>query len=140
MLDGKIMLTDSLPFPKIAGSDHKEDSLLPTTLRRNTSHSRLNLNLCVGKGFDGETGALYIFNDSVSDASFRSLFDATGRKRGAPKRSSSSGDVWDAKKSQTVRRSRVLDVNLTNDDAEEIVLSRSGQRPGSRKQSLERDF
>ena len=135
MLDGKIMLTESLAFPKILESDFRQEasSLLGSTLRRSiSSHSRLNLNLLVGdNGFDGETGAIYIFNDSVSDATFRALYETTGgRHRALRRRPSTGNDVWDAKRSDIVRKSRILDTKITTDDADEIVLShrRSGAK------------
>jgi len=143
MLDGKVMLTESLPFPKVSDADFKDDSatssLLQTSLRRNPSQTRMNLSLEFCTGFDGQTGALYLLNDNISDASLRALFETTGGKDGIIKRNSSLGDAWDARQSDIVRKSRILDVNITNDDADEIVLSQR-RRSGSRKRTLDEDL
>jgi Domain of unknown function (DUF4704) len=139
MLDGKSMVTESLPFPKISDADFIEEStgssLLKTTLRRSVAHSSMNITLSFARRFEGQTGALHVFNDNVSDSSFRALYEVTGGSGGMFKRNHSLGDSWDARRSDMVRKSRVLDVNMTNEDAEEIVL---GQRrnSGFRKKKL----
>lgn len=129
-LDGKSMMNESLPFPRLGNADLDNDfsgstsSLLAAGLRRNTSNtSRINLYLEVGRGFEGQMGAVYVFKESVSDASFRALYEARGGKDRAIKKSTSLGGGWDARHTDIVRKSRVLDVHLKNDDAEEIVLS-----------------
>lgn len=130
LLDGKTLLTDSLPFPKMEGSSNGESSALLGSVRRSMnagSHSRLNLHLKMGYGLDGETGAIYIFNDSVSDASFRALYELTGGKARRTSRSPAA-DVWDARKSRILRKARLLDDwHLTTEDAEDLVLLRGCQ-------------
>jgi len=129
LLDGKTMMNENLPFPRLGNADVDSDFTSPTSsllnMRRNTgSHaSRINLNLQVGEGFEGQMGAVYIFKESVSDASFRTLYETTGGKEKAMRKSASLGGGWDARHTDIVRKSRVLDVHLKNDDAEEIVLS-----------------
>lgn len=124
MLDGKSMLTESLPFPKISDADFMEDSsLLHSTLRRSLVHSSMNITLTLGSYFEGQTGALHVFNDNVSDASFRALYEVTGGSGGMLKRNHGIVDSWDAHRSDLVRKSRVLDVNMANDDADEIVFN-----------------
>ena len=139
MLDGKIMLTESLPFPKISDADFAEESagttLLKSTLRRNSSHSSMNVTMTFGSNFEGQTGALHIFNDNVSDASFRALYEMTGGSGGLLKRTHSLGDTWDARRSEIVRKSRVLDVHMASVDADDIVLSQRRQS-GIRKKML----
>ncbi len=116
LIDGKTMTTNDLPFPKVSRADFDDHSSSILNLRKITStQSRLNIILCLGKDFDGETGALYLFNDSVSDASFRALFDATGGKAGALRKVSGTYDSWDAQASSLVRESRVLDDNSLDD-------------------------
>ncbi|GAX27124.1 hypothetical protein FisN_13Lh328 [Fistulifera solaris] len=112
LIDGKTMTTNDLPFPKVSRADFDDHSSSILNLRKiSSTQSRLNMELCLGKDFDGETGALYLFNDSVSDASFRALFDATGGKAGALRKLSGTHESWDAKASSLVRESRVLDDN-----------------------------
>lgn len=126
MLDGKPMLTESLSFPRIAGADFADDSagasLLMTTLRRNAVSSSINLTIKLGSCFDGQTGALHIFNDNVSDATFRALYEMTGGSGAMLKRNHSFHESWNAKRSDLVRKSRVLEISAKNDDAEETVL------------------
>jgi hypothetical protein len=129
LIDGKTMTTNDLPFPKVSRADFDDHSSSILNLRKiSTTQSRLNMKLCLGKDFDGETGALYLFNDSVSDASFRALFDATGGKAGALRKLSGTHESWDAKASSLVRESRVLDDN----NLEDFV-------PKSRKRRMCRD-
>jgi hypothetical protein len=149
MLDGKVLLTDALAFPCIAGVDGDDSAssffqaslaagLQQTGLRRATSHSysRFNVVMSFGARFQGQTGTLYVFNDHVSDASFRALYESTGGNNNMTRRSASLGQSWDPRRSEIVRKSRVLDVNITTDDAEEIVLSH--RRPsGSNMKALE---
>jgi len=123
MLDGKIMITESLQFPKMSDSDFAEESSLMSTLRRSAGHSSLNMTLKFGDNFEGQTGAIHVFNDNVSDASFRALYEATGGSSRMLRRSHSLNDSWDARRSDIVRRSRVLDANHTNDDSDDIILS-----------------
>ncbi|GKY94790.1 hypothetical protein MPSEU_000444200 [Mayamaea pseudoterrestris] len=138
MLDGKVLLTDSLAFPNTSGvaGDDSASSLLQAGLAagwqqtglsklRRGSHVRSRFNLCItfADSFEGQTGTLYLLNDHVSDASFSALYETTGGNNNLLKRSSSTGQTWDSRRSAIVKRSRVLDANITNDDAEEIVLS-----------------
>jgi hypothetical protein len=127
-LDGKLILTEALPFPNMA-------DVAMGPLRRN--HTRVNMTIKFGEYLDGQTGALYVFHDHVSDASFRALYEATqGSNKFLNKRSSSGGDTWDSRRSDIVKKSRVLDVNMTNDDADEIVLSHR-RHSGSLAKSLD---
>lgn len=149
LVNGKVILQQPLVFPKICSTesihDHKktEATILPAMVRAAAAAARrpsasggsgmfsCTLTLC--SDFEGQTSALYVFNDSVSDASFRALYQVTGGHvhssgggNGAillSRISSSSKDRWDSRKSDIVKRSRVLDVNIMNDDAEEVVLS-----------------
>ena len=158
MLDGKVLLTESMAFPKVTGSDEyggsdgmssSTSSLLQSSLRRNSqSRTRINLHFVFGANLVGQAGALYVFNDNVSDASFRALYEATGGSSStgggggvvlnaphARVRSSSLADTtWDARRSDIVKKSRLLDVNITNDDAEEIVLSQ--RRPSGVRRKI----
>ena len=130
LLDGKTMLTESLPFPEV---DEKESSSL--VLRRSSSRAIYNLDLTFGGGLDGQTKALYVFNDSVSDAALRALYEATGGTTGSLRRQrSSTQDSWDARRSDIVRKTKILDANMNDDDAEGIVVSqRRDSLPASRR-------
>jgi PH domain associated with Beige/BEACH/Domain of unknown function (DUF4704) len=129
LLDGKTMLNESLPFPRVGHNEFdllESSSLLAAGLRRSssTAPAGLNLNIKIGVDFDGQLGSIYLFKETVSDASFRALYEATGGRDRAVKRSMSMGDGWDSRHTDIVRKSRVLDVRIKSDDAEEIVLSR----------------
>ena len=87
--------------------------------------SFLNLILSLANDFDGEMGALYLFNDMVSDATFGALYEATGGQLGSACRVTSLQELWDAKRNAIVQKLQVLDVNLTSDNAKEIVLSQN---------------
>lgn len=118
-LDGKPMLTEPFPFPKI------EDEKL-------TASINLTVRFC--ENFEGQTGALYLFHDNVSDASLRALHELGAGYRGTTKQSTSPDTTWDARRGDLVRKSRVLDASITKDDADEIVLSQ--RRPSSMRKRM----
>jgi Domain of unknown function (DUF4704) len=127
LLDGKSLLTEALPFPKISDTDFGDSASSILKLRRGNSHSSMNVTISFGSYFAGQTGALYVLNDSVSDATFRALYELSGGNASGAgkvlKRTYSQSDSWDARRSDMVRKSRVLDIKMKLDDAEEIVLS-----------------
>ena len=97
LLDGKIMVNQPLPFPRVETKSHNE-STSSLLLRSSTSssatsqsHSSLNLEIEAAVQLEGQMGALYIFRENVSDAAFRGIYEATGGKdhrRTAMRRSS----------------------------------------------------
>ena len=119
-LDGKIMLTEPLPFPQVSHQETSKSSLFHHP-RRSSWSTRLNLHLGVAAGLDGETGTVYVFRDNVSDATIRALYETTALQRPQKKKPD-----WDSRRSDLVRQSRILDVKMTNEDAEEIVWSQKG--------------
>ena len=124
MLDGKTMLTQLLPFPKILDADFMEDSsLLQNTLRQSFVHASMNMTLTFGSQFEGQTGALHVFDNNVLDASFRALYEVTDGSGGMFKQNYSLSNSWEALRSDLVCKSWVLDVNMTNNDANKIILS-----------------
>lgn len=130
MLDGKIMLTESLKFPKISmesgTTESPTASLLRGSLRRHSGRlSGSTMTIQCGANFEGQTGAFYVFNDNVSDATLRALYQMTGGTGGNIKRKSLSQEdsTWDERRSTIAVRSHALSVEITKDDAEEIVLS-----------------
>ena len=163
-LDGKCMCTESLAFPNITDvlystADHSPLNPFSSTTTKGTSSSSsllnlrpsrisrprasMNVTISFGSKFVGQTGALYVFNDHVSDATIRALYEiASGvmatvnssvktaattshahRTDGTdPSILRRTVDTWDAQRSDMVRNSRLLDVHLKLEDAEELVL------------------
>lgn len=115
LLNAKTMVTtESLPFPA-------EDAA--------ATKGSTNVTVTLGENFEGQTGALYVFDDNVSDASLRALYELSARS--TVQRSISSDNSWDARRGDLVRKSRVLDATITKDDADEIVLSHRRPRRGA---------
>jgi hypothetical protein len=112
MLDGKNMLTDTLAFPRVQESSAKSI-----------------LSLLFGANFDGQTGALYLFQDNVSDQTYQALCEATAGTSGVVQRKASAHDEWDSRRGDIARKSKILDLGMRRNDAEDIVLS---QRNGGK--------
>ncbi len=123
ILDGKLLLTEPLVFPKVNDADFRDSStsLIPNGLRRSISRSVLNVTFSLGTGLDGQLRAMYVFNDNVSDATLRAIFENTGVFGTSLKRQAT--DNWDSKRGESVRKTRILDTNLTLEDADEMVLT-----------------
>ena len=140
MLDGKIMLTESLKFPKISLSESAVESssnLLRGGLRRSGRTNGSSMTIQCGANFEGQTGAFYVFNDNVSDATLRSLYEVTGGTNGVIKRKSltTTDSSWDERRSNIAVRSHALSAEITKADAEEIVLSSHENDDGERSDS-----
>ena len=135
MLDGKSMLTEALAFSKISDADFGDEGSLLKPRRQSMQGNTFDVLIAFGHNLRGQTGALHIFDDNVSDASLRALYEVTGGIARVAKRSHSLGDTWDARRGDLVQKSRVLDVNIMRDDAEEIVLGQRGS-PGAKKRRL----
>jgi hypothetical protein len=143
LVNGKVVLHQPLVFPKISASDtiQSESALLPAMVRAAAVAAARRPSVAVGGGgmysctwtlcsdFEGQTSSIIVFNDNISDAALRALYQATGGSDPGhlskkPSRSlSSDKDRWDSRKSDIVKKSRVLDANLMSDDADEVVLS-----------------
>lgn len=138
MLDGKIMLTESLKFPKISLTEGGTESpsatsLLRGSLRRQSGRpSGSTMTIQCGAHFEGQTGTFYVFNENVSDATLRSLYEISGGTDGIVKRRSlkQEDSSWDERRSTIAVRSHALSVEIKNDDVEEIVLSKHENEPG----------
>jgi hypothetical protein len=134
MLDGKTMLTEPLKFPKVTDdefqSENKAAVFLQRAVRRSTSRTGLSLNVTFGGNFDGQTGALYLFHENVSDATLRAIYEVSAGTAGTVKKASDRTSGWDSRRGDIVRKSRLLDVSIKKDDAEEIVLSQRRQSTG----------
>ena len=105
MLDGKAMATETLKFPNIKDSSSK------------------SLTLIFGEHFDGQTGALYVFHNNVSDATLKALHGITSGIAGTPPRRASGLGEWDSRQGEIVKKSKILDLNMRRDDMEDVVLS-----------------
>lgn len=134
MLDGKSMLTESLSFPRVSEDDFQSENaataFLQKAVRRSTSGAGLSLKITLGAYFDGQSGPLYLFHDNVSDATFRAIYEVNAGKAGTVKKPYDSSSGWDSHHGDIVKKSRILDVGIKKDDAEDIVLSRRRQSTG----------
>ncbi|CAB9514210.1 Lipopolysaccharide-responsive and beige-like anchor protein [Seminavis robusta] len=136
MLDGKIMLTEPLSFPRVSDedfhSDNKAAAFLQKAVRRSISRSGLSLTVALGRTFEGQTGALYLFHENVSDATLRALYDISAGTAGTVvKKATGRATGWDSRRGDIVRKSKLLDVsNIKRDDAEEIVVSQRRHSTG----------
>jgi Domain of unknown function (DUF4704) len=146
-VNGNVVLQQPLVFPKISASEtiQGDSALLPAMVRAAAAAAAARRPSGAGGGgmyscvwtlcsdFEGQTTSFMVFNDHVSDATFRALYHATGGSDpsylgggGAVKLSrtvSGDRDRWDSRKSDIVKKTRVLDVHLMSDDADEVVLS-----------------
>lgn len=119
LLDDKVMLAEPLRFPKVSSG-------LSGLLSRSGTNAPMDggdgipFSVRYAPNFDGQAGALYLFRDSVSDATFLSLSETTaadtssaktalaarsananeggnnscGARPSTPRRRSSAGPTW----------------------------------------------
>lgn len=140
MLDGKIMLTESLKFPKISLSETAVESpanILRGSIRRLGRTNGASMTIQCGANFEGQTGAFYVFDDNVSDTTLRSLYEVTGGTNGKIKRKSltTADSSWDERRGNIAVRSHALSAEITKADVEEIVLSSHENDDGDRSDS-----
>lgn len=116
-LDGKTMVTDSVRFP------HVQDPK--------------SLFVAFGEKYDGQTGSLFIFNKNVSDATMKALYEKTLNTVKSPlvKRSSQVDIEWTSHQQEIATKSKVLSLEMREDDLEDIVLSYHSAQTGSRDQT-----
>ena len=135
LLDGKVMLTDSLSFPKVSDEDiHSENkaaAFLQKAVRRSISRTGLSLTVALGERFQGQTGSLHLFHENVSDATLRSVYDVGAGMAGTvTTKLGAKSNGWDSRRGDIVRKSKLLDVGIKLDDAEEIVVSQRRNNTG----------
>lgn len=127
MLDGKVMATEALNFPKVAEEDfhseNKATAFLQKAVMRSANRIGISLSVAFGRHFNGQSGALYLFHDNVSDATLRAIYEINAGTAGTVKKASESDAGWDSRRGDIVKKSRILDVGIKKDDAEDIVLS-----------------
>ena len=103
LLDGKSMVTDSVRFPEVRDSK--------------------SMIVAFGEKFDGQTGPLYVFNNNVSDATFRAMYEKSSSTfNSSHPRRRFSGE-WSSLQGEIARKTKVLDLEMRSDDIEDIVLS-----------------
>eukprot|EP00978_Attheya_sp_CCMP212_P002151 scaffold4441_cov48-Attheya_sp.AAC.1 len=147
LLDGKLMTTGAFKFPKVSSSSGimknplaSSGSLLlrrsmgagfmkvatpPSTIGNDKFHVKL------GANFDGQTGALYLFNEQVSDATFKALFEVSAGNTSTIMRDSFSDITWDSRRGELARKENELSAELMKVDAEDIVVSGSSRTAAS---------
>ena len=127
LLDGNLMLTEPLKFPKV--------SSVTTKSRFSSSTAASNIGgfrLTFGSNFNGQTGALYLFNDHVSDASLRALYEVTAGVVGPTNGSNltpnkrSSQVNWTSTLGSLAREEAEATTGLMPADVDEIVISEEG--------------
>jgi len=124
MLDGKVLLTEPLKFPSITYSDAEVPS--PSNLlglRRSANTTTLTVQF--GADFEGQTGALYLFNDNISDATLRALHEVTAGTRGIAKHDQMKDNhQWNSVRGDNTRKLASV-VEIATVDAEEIAMTSS---------------
>jgi hypothetical protein len=129
-LDGKLILTEPLKFPNTSYSGQDESTSAISFLSGLQSNKQNSTTLVIqfGSNFEGQAGALYLFNDNVSDATLRALFRATARKRSGMVRKSSIDDSqWD---SENKVEKTVAEMNTV--DADEVVMTKEPSKSSVR--------
>lgn len=115
MLDGKSMLKESINFPQMKDANCK------------------SLTVTFGANFEGQTGALYIFNENVSDATLRALYEFTAGTNATVPSKATSPSEWESRHSAIVRKSKILGLSMQHDDVEHLVLSKVAEDSGDLK-------
>ncbi|KAI2492004.1 protein of unknown function (DUF4704) [Fragilaria crotonensis] len=119
-LDGKLMQTESLRFPNITGAENAlspPKSFLSGLQIGKTNTTSLTVQF--GAQFEGQTGALYLFSDCLSDATLKALCHITaGTRQKLVKKSLLNDDNWDSK-----NQPGKAVVELNSVDADEVVMA-----------------
>ena len=126
MLDGNVMATEPLKFPNVSfveSDPATNTSNLLSALRKNYSTS---MNIRFGSGFAGQTGALYVFQDNVSDATLRALYEVTAGTSRLKRKDTYVDRQWQSNNKQTTSV-----VEIATADADEIVVSNKDGNPTS---------
>ena len=120
LLDGKLMLTESLKFPTTTSPESAKIS--PQSFLSGLHLGKTNtLSLTVqfGAQFEGQAGALYLFSDNVSDATLKALYHVTaGTRHRHVKKGPLIDDNWESR-NQPIKAV----VELNSVDADEVVMA-----------------
>jgi hypothetical protein len=104
MVDGKIMLSESVRFPQI----HED-------------YSSKSLSFTYGKNFDGQTGTLYVFHENVSDSILKSVASFTANRSNGRSRHPSRQLELKSRHKELITRVRGLS-KLGKDDLRSIAF------------------
>jgi hypothetical protein len=127
ILDGKVMLTEPLKFPNITYSEVEASSPSHQLLGLRRSTNTTTLTVRFGADFEGQAGALYLFNDNISDSTLRALHEVTAGARGMGKHDLLKANTWDSVRGDIARK-RASVVEITTADAEEIAMTSTRNR------------
>ena len=125
IVDGKVLLTEPLKFPNITYSE--VETTTPSSLlglRRTTNTTTLTVQF--GADFEGQTGALYLFNDNISDATLRALHEVTAGTKGLGKQDLLNDNTWDSIRGD-FKQTRASVVEIATVDAAEIAMTSSNR-------------
>lgn len=127
LLDGKLLLTEPLKFPATS-SQEQNLAAAPKSflagLQIGKPHAT-TVTIQFGSNFDGQTGALYLFQDNVSDATLRAVYRSTaGSANGIVRKGTFGGESYESKAEvgKTV-------VEMNSVDADEIVMHQQERAP-----------
>eukprot|EP00957_Ditylum_brightwellii_P088521 6741977-Ditylum_brightwellii.AAC.1 len=85
----------------------------------------VTFSITFGSGFDGQTGALHVFKDLVSDGVLRSLFELTANATTFSNDEENVGDkTWDSQRAEMARLANEVHAEIMPADAEELVVSK----------------
>ena len=127
ILDGKVMLTEPLKFPNVTYSEVEASSPSHQLLGLRRSTNTTTLTVRFGADFEGQAGALYLFNDNISDSTLRALHEVTAGARGMGRQDLLKANTWDSVKGDIARK-RASVVEITTADAEEIAMTSTRNR------------
>jgi hypothetical protein len=130
MLDGKMMMTEQLHFPDITYSE-TDSGISSGLMGFRRFSSTVPIQVQFGANFDGQTGALYLFNDNVSSASLRALYKVTAGTLRVAKREKMEEKRLDTVSNSETARTRASVVEITTVDAEEIAMTTTQSKHGS---------
>ena len=77
MLDGKVMMTEPLRFPKISSSG---ESVSHAASSNKSEEGEMSYTIAAGTNFSGQLSQLHVFHDYVSDATLKALYEETTSK------------------------------------------------------------
>ena len=126
-LDGKALLNEPLKFPKLSSTSHENVSSRSTNGVNRFRENKGEMTIKFWSGLNGATGALYLFNDSISDATVRALLEVTSGVAPENEQSRSSGftSIIDKKLGSPRQTSFQEGVALKTADAKEIIIGTS---------------
>ena len=137
LLDGKLMLTEPLKFPKVSGGGGVAvpSPIIASSSKFGVGSAGVPFTVKFANNFDGQTGALYVFKDYVSDATLLSLFELTSIKCSTKSTtiegdSSDNDNYWDSQNGGSLAgRVNTVGMKLKPVDMDEIVVGKPTTTP-----------